>query len=138
MPRVLHGMIASHPYNTWPLHVKVFTEEADKHWHLVANASSSRFNLPLGFTCTVELEGVDGKSGSKGSGRLGAIDVKDGAQYGSSSGPHSDKSAELFTTAHLTKAASLDATNTRCSICREPILDLASVNVSVFCDLVRH
>lgn len=35
-------------------------------------------SLPLGFTCSVELEGVDGKSGIVGLGRQGPISVKDG------------------------------------------------------------
>lgn len=35
-------------------------------------------SLPPGFTCTVELEGVDGKSGRAGSGRQGPISVTDG------------------------------------------------------------
>ncbi|KIP10803.1 hypothetical protein PHLGIDRAFT_65067, partial [Phlebiopsis gigantea 11061_1 CR5-6] len=30
---VAHGMLCSHPYNTWPLHVKLFTEDASKIWH---------------------------------------------------------------------------------------------------------
>ena len=34
--------------------------------------------LPPGFTCTLELEGVDGKSGHVGSGRQGPISVDDG------------------------------------------------------------
>ena len=73
-------MIASHPYNTWPLHVKIFTEEASKHWNTISGGHPRRFTLPVGFTCSVELEGVDGQSGLIGSGRMGAIDVKDGGQ----------------------------------------------------------
>jgi structure-specific endonuclease subunit SLX1 len=69
-------MICSHPYNTWPLHVKLFTREAVKHWE--AAGSSSSIPLPLGFTSQIELEGVDGKSGLTGSGRKGPIDITDG------------------------------------------------------------
>ncbi|PPQ98457.1 hypothetical protein CVT24_004135 [Panaeolus cyanescens] len=72
---IVRNMIALHPFNTWPLHVKLFTEEAVKFWEASANKSLS---LPPGFTCTIELEGVDGKSGNSGSGRKGPIDVTDG------------------------------------------------------------
>ena len=37
--------------------------------------------LPPGFTCTLELEGVDGKSGHPGSGRQGPISVNDGKLF---------------------------------------------------------
>ncbi len=74
-------MICLHPYNTWPLHVKLFTKDAVKHWEDAANRPPS-LSLPPGFTCRVELEGVNGKSGLVGSGRKGPIDVTDGAnQY---------------------------------------------------------
>ena len=39
--------------------------------------------LPLGMTSTEEYEGVDGKSGSPGSGRVGPIDVTDGKRSAS-------------------------------------------------------
>lgn len=65
-------MICSHPYNTWPLHVKLFTTEAEKAWQYSGNSA-----LPRGFSCTLELEGVDGKSGHAGTGRKGPIDVSD-------------------------------------------------------------
>lgn len=70
-------MVISHPYNTWPLRVKFFTEAADKAWHEV-DKNSPELSLPLGFTSIVELEGVDGKSGKVGSGRKGPINVTDG------------------------------------------------------------
>lgn len=71
------NMVSSHPYNTWPLHVKLFTEEAVKAWS--ENPKNSSFPpLPSGLTVSTELEGVDGKSGKVGSGRVGAIDVTDG------------------------------------------------------------
>lgn len=70
-------MIATHPYNTWPLHVKLFTAKAVELWN-VATKDVETAPLPLGFTCQVELEGVDGKSGLKGSGRQGPIQVGDG------------------------------------------------------------
>ena len=71
-------MICLHPYNTWPLHVKLFTKDAVKHWEHAGQVPPLS-PLPRGFTCQVELEGVDGKSGSVGSGRKGPIDVTDGA-----------------------------------------------------------
>jgi hypothetical protein len=71
-------MISKHPFNTWPLHVKLFTEEAVQCWKAFANADPP---LPPGFTCSVELEGVDGKSGHPGSGRQGPIDVDDGRPF---------------------------------------------------------
>lgn len=70
-------MISICPYNTWPLHVKLFTDEAVKWWQAAAEDVGA-LPLPSGFTCSVELEGVDGKSGIAGSGRQGPISVKDG------------------------------------------------------------
>ena len=72
--RIARGMLAYHPYNTWPLRVKIFTEEALKFWE----AYSQTFPSPEGLSVTIELEGVDGKSGKPGSGRMGPIDVTDG------------------------------------------------------------
>ena len=70
-------MLANHPYDKWPLHVKLFTREAVRGWQdALKNADFSP--LPQGLIFDVELEGVDGKSGKEGSGRRGPIDVKDG------------------------------------------------------------
>lgn len=71
-------MISTHPYNTWPLHVKLFTNEASKSWDLITKSQSSKFSLPPGFTHTAELEGVDGLSGQIGSGRTAPIEITDG------------------------------------------------------------
>ncbi|KIL68887.1 hypothetical protein M378DRAFT_29626, partial [Amanita muscaria Koide BX008] len=92
-------MICSHPYNTWPLHVKLYTAEAVKHWQEVGNT------LPPGFTYQIELEGVDGNSGSIGSGRKGPIDVTD----------------EKFTNTFLAKHEALAASGRRllCSLCNK-------------------
>ena len=77
--RVARTMIACRPYNTWPLHVKLFTEDAVKIWKDVDKDVRARaLPLPAGFTIQTELEGVDGKSGRSGSGRDGPIDVSDG------------------------------------------------------------
>jgi len=70
-------MVGIHPYNKWPLHIKLFTEGAVKWWN-DANRDNVTSPLPKGLICEVELEGVDGKSGKFGSGRKGPIDVKDG------------------------------------------------------------
>lgn len=67
-------MVATNPYDKWPLHVKLFTDEAVKCWNGVVYSTP----LPPGFTYTTELEGVDGKSGNVGSGRKGPIDITDG------------------------------------------------------------
>ena len=72
-------MVCSHPYNTWPLRVKLFTEEAVKAWSEPARGSLF-LPLPPGLSTSIELEGVDGKSGMAGSGRIGAINVTDGTR----------------------------------------------------------
>ncbi|KAI0791500.1 hypothetical protein BC629DRAFT_366397 [Irpex lacteus] len=97
------SMVASHPYNTWPLRVKLFTEEAQKHW----TTASKTTNLPPAFTFSVELEGVDGCSGNPGSGRTEPIDVTD----------------REFVENHLRKAKNVDAspTPTLCTICNSPV-----------------
>ncbi|KAJ7128931.1 hypothetical protein C8R43DRAFT_685516 [Mycena crocata] len=99
-------MLSTHPWSAWPLHVKLFTDAALKGWK-TANAKPGTPPLPPGFTCVVELEGVDGKSGQDGSGRQGPLLVDD-AQ---------------FTSAHLAKNTALLATNQRltCSICDEEL-----------------
>jgi len=68
-------MLTLSPWNAWPLRVRLYTSEALKLWN---ESDQSSPPLPLGFTHTVELEGVDGKSGEMGSGRSGPIEVTDG------------------------------------------------------------
>ncbi|OJT12213.1 Structure-specific endonuclease subunit slx1 [Trametes pubescens] len=99
-------MVSSHPYNTWPLSVKLFTEEAAKIWNASAKDASIP-PLPEGLTVSLEYEGVDGKSGKPGAGRTGPIDVVDTA----------------FTTEHLQKGTSLFSPPSRlqCSICHGDI-----------------
>ncbi|CAL1710047.1 unnamed protein product [Somion occarium] len=99
------SMVASHPYNTWPLHVKLFTEEAAKAWFEVTK--DSNVSIPLGLSVSTELEGVHGRSGKIGSGRTDPINVTD----------------ESFTSEHLKKASSraLVGGSLRCSICDNPI-----------------
>jgi structure-specific endonuclease subunit SLX1 len=81
----MRTMLASPPYNSWPLHVKIFNIDAVREWSSAANSIPDSA-LPLGLTVSVELEGVDGKGtrpivGAKGlprKTRNGPIDVKDG------------------------------------------------------------
>ncbi|KAF8170262.1 hypothetical protein K438DRAFT_218307 [Mycena galopus ATCC 62051] len=99
--RTVRLMLSTHPWSTWPLHVKLFTDAAVKGWK--SASASTDAPLPPGFTCAVELEGVDGKSGQAGTGRRGPLSVDD-AQ---------------FTSAHLAKNTALLASNRQltCSIC---------------------
>ncbi|KZT28272.1 hypothetical protein NEOLEDRAFT_1087264 [Neolentinus lepideus HHB14362 ss-1] len=105
---VARTMVASHPYTTWPLHVKLFTQDVLKAWTEASRkADADGLPLPPGFTCVTEFEGVDGKTGMRGSGRYGPIDVTDGQ----------------FTAAHLSKYKRITSTGTDlvCSICTEPL-----------------
>ncbi|KAI0634373.1 hypothetical protein C8Q77DRAFT_1056180 [Trametes polyzona] len=104
--KVARSMLSSHPYNTWPLRVKLFTEEAAKIWNNSAKDTSIP-PLPEGLEVSLELEGVDGKSGKPGSGRTVPIDVVDAH----------------FTTAHVQKASAVftPESRLRCSICHEVI-----------------
>ncbi|KAJ7078857.1 hypothetical protein B0H15DRAFT_526893 [Mycena belliarum] len=100
--RTVRLMVSAHPWCTWPLHVKLFTDAAVKGWR---NADEKLpLPLPPGFTCATELEGVDGKSGQVGSGRQGPLSVDDA----------------LFTSAYLAKNTALLASNRRltCSVCQ--------------------
>ncbi|KAJ6497838.1 hypothetical protein C8R45DRAFT_984418 [Mycena sanguinolenta] len=108
--RTVRLMLSTHPWSTWPLHVKLFTEMSVKGWN--AANDKSAVPLPLGFTCAVELEGVDGKSGQSGSGRHGPLKVDDA----------------LFTSPHLAKNTALLASNRRltCSICNEDVLNYST------------
>ncbi|KIK68866.1 hypothetical protein GYMLUDRAFT_67571 [Collybiopsis luxurians FD-317 M1] len=124
--QILRFMISIHPYNLWPLHVKIFTSQALKVWEELLNvekapkgkgkekASSVRTTtLPPGFTYTVELEGVDGKSIAAGrSRRTEPIEVQD----------------EEFVMAHLNKNIDLLASksNLNCSVCQEPLTGYSS------------
>ncbi|KAF8904362.1 hypothetical protein CPB84DRAFT_1677351 [Gymnopilus junonius] len=105
---ILRAMISRHPFNTWPLHVKLFTEEAAQYWR----AAEDSLPLPPGFTCSVELEGVDGKSGLPGSGRQGPIIVDDSE----------------FTSVLLAKDVALMALGRglNCSICHKPVDNYAN------------
>lgn len=66
-------MIGANPYSSWPLKVTLFHPLAITAWEA---ASKNALPLPLGFTKTIELQGVDGKQGR---GKGAPIDVSDGA-----------------------------------------------------------
>jgi structure-specific endonuclease subunit SLX1 len=68
-------MICTPPFSDWPLHVKIFRPEALEQWDKAAGQVP---NMPKGFMFSIELEGVDGNSGLRGSGRGRSIDVQDG------------------------------------------------------------
>ncbi|KAF8607341.1 hypothetical protein BDV93DRAFT_553059 [Ceratobasidium sp. AG-I] len=107
---VARTMLPLAPYNTWPLHVKIFTGEAKKLWDEVQRPGLDA-PLPRGFTYTVEYEGVDGKAqvetAQRADARTGPIDVKD----------------TKFTLSHLDKYQALanDEAQRSCSICNKAI-----------------
>ncbi|KAF7972709.1 hypothetical protein HWV62_17156 [Athelia sp. TMB] len=102
---VVLTMLGSHPYSNWPLHVKLFTEEAVKTWLALTKQASEQALIPKGLKVATELEGVDGMSGYVGSGRKGPIEVSDVA----------------FTTSFLQKHDELVASQRplACSVCHE-------------------
>ncbi|KAF9484519.1 hypothetical protein BDN70DRAFT_127777 [Pholiota conissans] len=103
---IVRAMIGKHPFDIWPLHVKLFTEEAVQCWDAAARFPDV-LPLPPGFTCSVELEGVDGKSGHPGSGRIGPMAADD----------------EEFTAALLAKNTALIASERplECAVCHESL-----------------
>lgn len=134
---VLRTMISSHPYNTWPLHVKAFTTEAHDAWKVAASGlKTSRSPLPPGFTITVELEGVDGKSGQPGTGRMGPIDVSDGKKP-----PLLARHVEALTSLSDNFSSSILNKNDQvlsnrdliCSVCQENLPHYSSVCDSLEC-----
>ena len=127
--RIVRTMITMSPFNTWPLHVKLFTHEAELYWK---DSNDVAPPLPPGFTCTTELEGVDGKSGQVGSGRQGPITIDDGKLLLSFSSRLTYFSlTEEFASTILARDAVIVAAggNVECTICREPILDYAVVSL---------
>ncbi|TFK53002.1 hypothetical protein OE88DRAFT_1330337 [Heliocybe sulcata] len=103
---VARMMVASHPFRLWPLHVKIFTQDASDAWAETSGQEiTNHAILPPGFTSTTELEGVDGKTSIGNPGRYGPIDVTDAP----------------FTSVHLSKYTRVTSSSTdiRCSICHE-------------------
>ena len=117
------------PFNTWPLHVRLFTHEAEMYWKYGNDVAPP---LPPGFTCSLELEGVDGKSGLVGTGRQGPTSIDDGKLLLIISSclayilPPIEEFASAILPKHTVIAASGE--NVECTICREPILDYAVVS----------
>lgn len=124
-------MLTTHPYTSWPLHVKLFTPEAVKGWTAACHNSTP---LPPGFTCCVELEGVDGKSGQVGNGRVGPIDVTDRMGLVDYCDPIISFLLEPFTTEHLAKHLAVLSTGQpqQCTICGS---DLDFHNIVSTCQL---
>ncbi|KAK1225259.1 Slx4p interacting protein [Marasmius sp. AFHP31] len=115
--RILRHMISNHPYNTWPLQLKIFTPEARKCWEDLSKgktAANTPPPLPRGFSVDTELEGVDGKSGMVGSGRKKPIEVKD----------------EDFTSSHIKKNLELIASGSTpvCAICKDKLTGYVTVS----------
>ncbi|KAJ2916316.1 hypothetical protein MD484_g4080, partial [Candolleomyces efflorescens] len=114
-------MIRTPPFSFWPLHVKLFTEEASDIWQstIARNTATSSLSppsyFPPGFSWSIELEGVDGRSGHpKGSGRTAPLDVKD----------------EHFISAILAKNTAVIASgNTTCAVCKEDVGDYAMASI---------
>ncbi|KAI0032056.1 hypothetical protein K488DRAFT_50747 [Vararia minispora EC-137] len=104
--KVVRTMVASFPYTTWPLHVKFFTEEAERLWNTLSGDPTIP-PLPIGLTVRAEFEGVDGKSGKVGSGRCGPVDVTDA----------------VFTSSHLAKHEAILASGRRlhCVVCKDAL-----------------
>ncbi|RXW15426.1 hypothetical protein EST38_g10431 [Candolleomyces aberdarensis] len=115
---IVQTMIRTPPFSFWPLHVKLFTEEATDIWQSTvarntANSSQTPADyFPPGFSQSVELEGVDGRSGHPlGSGRTAPLDVKD----------------EHFISTILAKNTAVIASgNTTCAVCKEDVGDYAT------------
>ncbi|CAE6365126.1 unnamed protein product [Rhizoctonia solani] len=77
---VARTMLHVAPYSTWPLHIKIFTQEAKNIWDEIHRLEIHE-PLPEGLTVSVELEGVDGRAyvpvSQRSQMRMGPIDVKD-------------------------------------------------------------
>src|SRR5258706_6139155 len=119
---VVRTMITSYPYSNWPLHVKLFNTEAVKAWEESGRANA---HLPMGFTSTIELEGVDGKKAdvNVGSGRRGPIDISDGKLEPVICSTLTTFLLDSFTSVHLAGARALASGphTLLCSLCKNPI-----------------
>lgn len=107
----------------------------------LALPEGSEDGFPKGFTCSVELEGVDGKSGhALGSGRGGPVDETDSTSHSFRLSmallaveilitklPH----LVALTSKILAKNTALIASGTApiCAVCSDPILDYATVRL---------
>ncbi|KAG8890805.1 Slx4p interacting protein [Tulasnella sp. 332] len=111
---VVRRMLTISPYNKWPLRVKLYAPEVMKLWNELNVAAPP---LPRGFSTSIELEGVDGKSGAEGSGRIGPIDVTD----------------SQFTSEHLGKYhALLEQQKTcQCVVCEDEITLITALKIEL-------
>jgi len=119
-------MVTTHPYNMWPLHVKFFTSTSKKVWD---EATVSQ-PLPSGMTLTEEYEGVDGKSGVSGSGRVGPIDVTDGKRFHTGIGSaFAEERTGQFSAHHMQKSSLIRTTlrDPKCMICSKSVENYHSV-----------
>ncbi|KAG9081748.1 Slx4p interacting protein, partial [Ceratobasidium sp. 370] len=117
---VARTMLPIAPYNTWPLHVKIFTQEAKLLWD-EAQQPGLDTPLPRGFTYSVEYEGVDGKSpiptDQQLAARTGPIDVKD----------------TQFTLSHIDKYQAIidQGIPLSCSLCRKDMTEKRINHLSI-------
>lgn len=128
-------MICNPPYSTWPLHVKLFRPEAVKAW---SAAEKIIPEMPLGFTYSTDLEGVDGQSEAINRVRETPIDVKDGEDIHVIHGPvfqifilfHSVAFTEIHLAKWRTLSGQSDSYQGSCSVCGKPIDLHTSVGIS--------
>ena len=108
-------MVTAHPYNMWPLHVKFFTSLSKKEWDEAIVSQP----LPTGMTFSEEYEGVDGRSGLPGSGRVGPIDITDGRVRASHVSDVTEEHVGEFSARHMEKSSSVRTLlrNPKCTIC---------------------
>lgn len=142
-------MLSVHPYTTWPLHVKLFTRDAVKHWHdagsSVAKPRSKQLStldslvsgIPRGLTVSVELEGVDGKTGDSEDvevGRGKPIEVTDGELLmHDATSSFVTTSSVTFTSTHLAKYTKLLSQGQahKCAVCAETMKLASSDHLSM-------
>ena len=120
-------MVTAHPYNMWPLHIKFFTRMSKKAWD-EATVSQS---LPAGMTFAEEYEGVDGRSGLSGSGRVGPVDITDGRVcVGHTPDVTKNHAIGQFSAQHMQKSSSLRTVlrDPKCVICSTPVKAYHSVS----------
>jgi structure-specific endonuclease subunit SLX1 len=128
-------MLPIPPYSTWPLHVKLFTEEAQMLWDKVQQPGLD-IPLPPGFTYSVEYEGVDGKASVPASERTrtGPIDVKDSMLWFDIVGSCSPRYVAEFTLSHLEKYQTVANNGAySCSVCDSWIETKRMVGSLHFC-----
>ena len=127
-------MVTTHPYNMWPLHIKFFTSMSKKAWDEAAVSQP----FPAGMTFTEEYEGVDGKSGLPGSGRVGPIDVTDGKKVHLAAGlALAEDCVGQFCVQHMHKSSLIRTIlrGPKCTICSKPVENYRSVRHIHLCPM---